>query len=182
VTAAARWLGRHAEEALAGACLAVVVIIVSVNVVLRYLFHDELTSASELATVLFVWIVMLGAGAAARERMHPSIQTLALLSRGRLRRAAGLLAGVATIGCLIPLIAFSWSFAFDQGASRFTGVLRLSYTWIYLALPVGFAFMLLRAAQATWHALRTADEEAMASGVSPSTAAGADAHPLVTAR
>ncbi len=69
-------------RALGGAivgCLAVMVVLVFGNVVLRYAFNSGITASEELSRWLFVWMTFLGAIVAIHERAH--LGTDVLLSR-----------------------------------------------------------------------------------------------------
>ena len=52
------------------ACLAVMVVLVFANVVLRYAFNSGITVSEELSRWLFVWLTFLGAVVALHERAH----------------------------------------------------------------------------------------------------------------
>ncbi|GAB3185877.1 TRAP transporter small permease [Hydrogenophaga aquatica] len=51
-------------------CLALMVIMVFGNVVLRYGFNSGITESEELSRWLFVWVIFMGATVAVRERAH----------------------------------------------------------------------------------------------------------------
>lgn len=59
--------------------LAVMVVLVFGNVVLRYGFNSGITFAEELSRWLMVWLTFLGAVVALRERGHLGVDTLILL-------------------------------------------------------------------------------------------------------
>ena len=59
--------------------LAVMVVLVFGNVVLRYRFNSGITVSEELSRWLFVWVTFLGAIVALREHAH--LGTDALVSR-----------------------------------------------------------------------------------------------------
>ena len=61
------------------ACLAVMVVLVFGNVVLRYAFNSGITASEELSRWLFVWMTFLGGIVALHERAH--LGTDILLSR-----------------------------------------------------------------------------------------------------
>ena len=52
------------------ACLAVMVVMVFGNVVLRYGLNSGITASEELSRWLFLWVIFLGATVAVRERSH----------------------------------------------------------------------------------------------------------------
>src|SRR6059036_2757500 len=51
-------------------CLAVMVVLVFGNVVLRYAFNSGITVSEELSRWLFVWLTFLGATVAMKEHTH----------------------------------------------------------------------------------------------------------------
>jgi TRAP-type transport system small permease protein len=66
-------------------CLAVMVVLVFGNVVLRYVFNSGIATSEELSRWLLVWLTFLGAVVALREHAHLGVDTLirALPPRGR---------------------------------------------------------------------------------------------------
>ena len=58
------------------ACLAVMVVLVFGNVVMRYGFNSGFTLSEELSRWLFVWMTFLGAVVAVHERAHLGTDTL----------------------------------------------------------------------------------------------------------
>ena len=60
----------RAIEALLAACLAVMVVLVFGNVVLRYGFNSGITVSEEVSRWLFIWITFLGAVVALKENSH----------------------------------------------------------------------------------------------------------------
>ena len=57
-------------------CLAVMVVLVFGNVVLRYVFNSGITMSEELSRWLMVWLTFLGAIVALREHSHLGVDTL----------------------------------------------------------------------------------------------------------
>jgi TRAP-type C4-dicarboxylate transport system permease small subunit len=73
-------------KAAAALCLAVMVVLVFGNVVLRYAFNSGIAISEELSRWLLVWLTFLGAIVALREHAHLGVDALvrALPPRGRL--------------------------------------------------------------------------------------------------
>ena len=67
-----RWLDRCCSgiEALIAAALAVMVVLVFGNVVLRYGFNSGITVSEEISRWLFIWMTFLGAVVALKEHGH----------------------------------------------------------------------------------------------------------------
>jgi TRAP-type C4-dicarboxylate transport system permease small subunit len=87
--------------------LAVMVVLVFGNVVLRYLFNSGIAVSEELSRWIFVWVTMLGAIVALREHAH--LGTDALVTRLSLRgKVVCLLAGyLLMIGTCVLLLSGS---------------------------------------------------------------------------
>ena len=67
-----RWIDRACRglEGVIAAMLAVMVVLVFGNVVLRYLFNSGITVSEEVSRWLFIWMTFLGAIVALREHGH----------------------------------------------------------------------------------------------------------------
>src|SRR6266436_9236977 len=67
-------------------CLAVMVVLVFGNVVLRYAFNSGIATSEELSRWLLVWLTFLGAIVALRDHLHLGVDMLvrALPARGKL--------------------------------------------------------------------------------------------------
>jgi TRAP-type transport system small permease protein len=126
---------------LGGALLAVMTLAVFVQVVVRYL-GLALEGLDEVPRYLFVWLVMIGAAAA----MHRGEHTLLDYFRNRLPPRQRALAGVIThgIGMLLFASLISSSLVLVPNAQLQTSAgLGLPLGWVYAAVPVGSALILL---------------------------------------
>lgn len=96
-----RLLRRYCQllEVVVAICLALMVILVFSNVVLRYAFNSGIAVSEELSRWLFVWLTFLGAIVALREHGH--LGTEALVSRlSPAGRKGCLVAGyILMLGC-----------------------------------------------------------------------------------
>lgn len=66
----------HLLKVIIVICLAVMVVLVFANVVLRYAFNTGITVSEELSRWLFVWLTFIGAVIALREHNHLGVDTL----------------------------------------------------------------------------------------------------------
>ncbi|WP_119354355.1 TRAP transporter small permease [Azohydromonas sediminis] len=67
-----RWIDRYCRllDALIALALAVMVVLVFGNVVLRYAFNSGITVSEELSRWLFLWVTFLGAVVALKDHAH----------------------------------------------------------------------------------------------------------------
>jgi TRAP-type C4-dicarboxylate transport system permease small subunit len=83
-----RWIDLYcrALKVMVVLCLAVMVVLVFTNLVLRYVFNSGIATSEELSRWLLVWLTFLGAIVALRQHAHLGVDTLvrALPPRGKL--------------------------------------------------------------------------------------------------
>jgi TRAP-type C4-dicarboxylate transport system permease small subunit len=156
---AGRWLLDHAEELLGGVAFVGMTAIVFANVCARYLLNAPIPGADELATLGFTWAVFLGASAGVRRRLHLGLEVVTRLAPPR-ARAGIALAATALMAAFAALIGVHGTTLMETAELKRTPVLQWPYTWVYLAVPVGAALMLLRlAGVAREHARRLRDPD-----------------------
>lgn len=145
-TAGPRWLARldamlgwMVEMPAALLVLADIVVLFS-GVVSRYVLHKPLLWSDELASILFLWLAMLGSVIALRRGEH--MRMTALVSKaGPHRRALLELVGIAACLAFLAMVAWpAWEYAADEKAIT-TPALEISNLWRAAALPVGIALM-----------------------------------------
>ena len=131
-------------EAIVVLCVGVMVLCVSVNVVARYFLNVGITWIEELSTLMFVWMMFLGAFVALRNKAH--IALVFLIKR--------LPPSMAAINRYVVL-ALSGVFLFAMAGGGITlvnnvvefgqktAIMRISSGWINACIPVSALLMLL---------------------------------------
>ena len=90
------------------ACLAVMVVLVFGNVVLRYGFNSGITVSEELSRWLLVWMTFLGAVVALRDHAHLGVDTLVRGCRVAGKRICFILSYLLMLYADWLLLAGSW--------------------------------------------------------------------------
>ncbi len=132
-------------EAAAGALVLADVVVLLAGVVARFVLNKPLVWSDELASMLFIWLAMLGAVIALRRGEH--MRMTALLSRLSPQRES-LFEGVCACASLafLALAAWpAWEYAQDQSFITMPA-LEVSDAWRAAALPAGIGLMILFAA------------------------------------
>lgn len=128
------WIQRL-STALAATGFAVVVGAFIWTVFCRYVLHDPSTNSEEIAIVVYLWVVTLGASLAIRLDEHIAFDLLTSLLP---RRPAALLAGLgALVAGAVLLIALPYTLDYIAFLWREkTTVLRLPLNWLYLCFGI----------------------------------------------
>jgi tripartite ATP-independent transporter DctM subunit len=130
-----------AVELAAGLLVLAEIVILFTGVAARYWFRSPLVWTDELASILFLWLGMLGAVVAFRRSEH--MRMTALISRAgpRMRAYLEALALAASLAFLALLIMPAYHFASDEVFIT-TPALEISNVWRAAALPIGLALMI----------------------------------------
>jgi TRAP-type C4-dicarboxylate transport system permease small subunit len=138
-----RTLHQHFEEIVGGGLLVVMCLIGAVKVVSRYVLTSPIAWTEELATMLFAWLVFIGASVALKKNEHFAIDVVVKLlptSMGKYSLRARHFAVAAfcllLIGYGTRLAVLSWRVP--------TPMLEISRGWFYLSVPFGGLLMLVR--------------------------------------
>ena len=143
VARADRTLGLITEFPAALIVLLEIVVLFS-GVVSRYAFHRPLSWSDELASMLFLWLAMLGSVIALRRSSHMRMTALVDMASPGTRAFLDLL-GVVAAGTFLLLVAHpAFEFASEEAIVT-TPSLGISNAWRAAALPCGIVLMGLAA-------------------------------------
>ncbi|MBC5809523.1 MAG: TRAP transporter large permease subunit [Candidatus Eremiobacteraeota bacterium] len=138
-----RAIGAVVEPASA-LLIAVEIGILALGVFMRYVVHDAFIWTDELATVLLLWLAMLGSVVAYRRGEH--IRLTAVLRRvsARTREILEAVSSVIIVIFVIELVPASFAF-FKLQMSDLTPALSIPRSYIVLAIIVGLGLILVLA-------------------------------------
>ena len=125
-------------------CLAVMVVLVFGNVVLRYAFNSGITISEELSRWLFVWLTFVGAVVALRDHAHLGMDSV--VSRLPGVGQEGLLPALERADDLLRLPVLRWKLAADDHQHRQQGDRRRVFRPGRFYYSVGVFFSVMAAA------------------------------------
>jgi tripartite ATP-independent transporter DctM subunit len=152
--AAADGLLGWAVEIPAALLVTAEIVILFAGIVARYALHTPLVWSDELASILFLWLAMLGSVVALRRGEHMRMTAFVNRARPDTRAFLELVAVGASLAFLLLILAPGWEYASEERYVT-TPALEIPNIWRAAAMPVGAALMvvvtLLRlAGQAQW--------------------------------
>ena len=130
-----------AIEAAAALLVVADVVILFAGVVSRYVFHRPILWSDELASILFLWLAMLGAVVALRRGEHMRMTAIVNRVSPPVRAFLEVLAVAAALTFLVLIVYPAYEFAHDELVIT-TPALEITNAWRAAALPVGSALML----------------------------------------
>lgn len=132
-------LGRLVEIPAALLVVAEIVILFA-GVVARYALHTPLVWSDELASLLFLWLAMLGAVVALRRGEHMRMAALVNRCSPATRAALDMVAVCAALAFLLMVLAPGYEYALEEQYVS-TAALEIPNIWRAAALPVGIVLM-----------------------------------------
>ncbi len=133
-----------AVEAIAATLVLVEICILAAGVTARYVFHAPLVWSDELASILFLWLSMLGAVVALRRGEHMRMTGLVSRVSPQTRALLEVLAITAAIAFLLLILPHALEYA-EEELFIVTPALEITNAWRAAAIPVGVGLMLLAA-------------------------------------
>jgi TRAP-type C4-dicarboxylate transport system permease small subunit len=127
-------------DSLAAVPLLILIVIFNIGVVKRYWLSEPLQWTEEISGLLMIWIVMIGAIAAERDNQHLTISVVTDLLPGRVAATVDLVISTLSAIFLLYVGYVGYKLA-DHVTFKVTEVLRISWFWIDIAIPVGCVFI-----------------------------------------
>jgi tripartite ATP-independent transporter DctM subunit len=135
------WLGLLVEIPAALLVVAEIVILFA-GVVARYGLRQPLIWSDELASILFLWLAMLGAAVAFRRSEHMRMTAVVAMTSARTQAYLALVAVCAALAFLLMIARPAFEYAYEESFIT-TPALQISNSWRAAALPVGTCLMAL---------------------------------------
>ena len=132
----------HLVEIPAAILVVAEIVILFSGIVARYVLHTPLVWSDELASILFLWLAMLGAVIAFRRGEHMRMGALVNRASPATRALLDMVAVAAALAFLLLLQAPGYEYASEERYVT-TAALEIPNIWRAAALPVGTALMLL---------------------------------------
>src|SRR6201995_5160512 len=116
------------------------IVILFAGVVSRYVMHAPLIWSDELASILFLWLAMLGAVVAFRRAEHMRMTAVVASAGPKMWAYLDVVATCAALAFLLMILRPAYEYAYEESFIT-TPALQIPNTWRAAALPVGTGLM-----------------------------------------
>ena len=160
----------YAEETLIAVFLGLMTLLTFANVVVRYVFNDNILWALELTVFMFAWMVLVGASYGVKKHFHIGVDVVINIAPEGLKKTFALLAVFCCLFFSVSLLIGSWNYWLPFITDRawyetedipMPDMLQFLAEWFnegeryerlprfipYFALPLGMAMMTFRFVQ-----------------------------------
>jgi len=152
----ALFLNEHLEKLIACILLVFMVIILTIQVLFRYVFFIGLDWTEETARFCFVWMIYMGASLAALQARHIRIEIHLKWLGPRLYGVLMVLSDLIWVSynLILAWLGFKLAYRMIFELPYISPTLGWNLGYIYLVIPFGFLLMTLRVIQARHRIIR----------------------------
>lgn len=123
--------------------LVIMVLMVGINVTLRYLFNTGIDWTFEFSRYLYVWIVFLGSAMAIKHNEHIAVEMLLDRLPRKARVFFRLVGDILVILFILVLTIAGIIFVIKTAGVFFSRDMRIPMYWIYLIFPLSGILMFI---------------------------------------
>lgn len=126
------------EENIIGVGLLVSVVLVFINVILRYVFQSSSSWIEELVRYLIIWTTFVGSAVCFRKGSHMGIDLIFSLVKGRVKKGVEIFGLIASLLFMVFLFKYGIDLVlFTKQSGQITPAMEIKLYWIYIGIPLG---------------------------------------------
>ncbi len=134
------WLLKNIEEVISCLGLVLIIVVVAINVTLRYFFANSIAWAEEISVLGFSCVIFIGSAAVYKRNMHVGIDFVVNLLPTPLRKAVFALTRIFLLVFTGYVTYLGWVYA-NEAWDKPTSILFIPYFYINFPICLGFASM-----------------------------------------
>ncbi|MDQ0164732.1 TRAP-type C4-dicarboxylate transport system permease small subunit [Bacillus horti] len=125
------------DDYLAVIALSGIIILISSNVIFRFVLNNPITWTEEVSLGLFIWLTFIGISSGIKHNSHVGIDYFVRKLPARIYHITQTLRLVIIFATTVVVFVY-WGMGFAiHGVAKVTPVLGISYTFINMAVPLG---------------------------------------------
>ncbi|OIQ26472.1 TRAP transporter small permease [uncultured Vibrio sp.] len=133
------FLLRNIEEILASIAISITILVVIVNVILRYGFGFVVPWSEELSVICFLWAVYLGISSCYKHKLHMGVDVIVAMLPSKAKTPFKLCVSVFLLALNILMSVLSYQYL--MLSNKVTPVMGMSYFYINGVLLLCFSLM-----------------------------------------
>lgn len=151
-----KWLDRHVEEMFLAAFLLILIVLTTINVVLRYFFNSGLTWSDEICKYCLIFSGFISISYWVRSKCGICVDALLQIVPPGVKKVFYVLAQIITMIFFAVMFRGAVNVLLSvQKSGQVSGTLQIPMTYVYTAPVIGFGLALFRVIQIAYLDLRT---------------------------
>lgn len=133
------------ERVAASVIFCSMMIVVTAQILMRYVFNHPLLWSEEFARYVYVWLVFIGSAYGVTQEKHVAVTILTDRLPEPVRNALKLVCNLLVIAALLYMLPHSVKYLGRQHGLR-SGCMQLPMSLVFAAVPVGYLLMVIHMA------------------------------------
>jgi TRAP-type C4-dicarboxylate transport system permease small subunit len=143
-----KWLDAHFEELFIGIFLFLMVVVIAVQVFMRYIMHNSLPWSEEFSRYCFIWLVYLGVSYAVKQDRHMRIDVVFLALKGKMKIVLAMAGNLMFLFFAVFALIYGYEITMKLLTwGQLSPALKIPVGFVYLAGPVGMGLTAIRLIQ-----------------------------------
>ena len=132
-----RWLNRYAEECMMVCLLSVMVVVISAQIIMRFILGSSIGWSEELARYCFIWLVFIGISYGVKKQRHIRIDAIYRLLKGKQRVILHIIVNLLFLSFAVILLFYGGKISTQIYLwGQNSPALKLNMGLVYMAAPV----------------------------------------------
>ncbi|MDO7786038.1 TRAP transporter small permease [Desulforamulus aquiferis] len=141
-------IDEHFEEYLLSAILSTAVVLIAVQVFMRYVLEASPSWTEELARYLFIWMVYIGISYGVKKQRHIKVDVIMLILSERAKKSIIIISNFLFIIFCLVIIQQGTAVAIKLlSFGQTSPALSIPMGYVYLASPIGLSLSIIRLIQ-----------------------------------
>ncbi len=134
------WLVKNFEEVISCLGLLLIIVVVSINVALRYFFASSIAWAEEVSVIGFSCVIFIGSAAVYKRNMHVGIDFIVNMLPTVARKIVFVTTKIFMLVFTLYVTYLGWIYSIEAW-DKPTSILYIPYFFINIPICIGFASM-----------------------------------------
>lgn len=140
-----KWLDKYFEEYALVFLSAFTVVIIFLQVVMRYVFANSLTWSEEIARYAFIWMIYIGVSYGVKTKKHLGVDAFTMLFKKKGQIIISVIANILFL--VFALFMAYYGLEIVLKVTRVSAAMQIPLGWVYAAPVVGFTLTTIRLIQ-----------------------------------
>ncbi|HLR52770.1 MAG TPA: TRAP transporter small permease [Candidatus Avamphibacillus sp.] len=127
----------YLDDFVGSLCVSFIIILVGLNVLMRYVFISPIAWTEEISIALFVWMTFIGVSSAMKRGGHIGVDYFVRKMPFSLKVVSEVIRGFAIMLVLVYIFIVLGFDLIDASSRKKTTILGMQYKFIYFAIPIG---------------------------------------------
>lgn len=143
-----RWLDDYFEEVILVLLSAVMVVVIFLQVFMRFVMQSSLAWSEELARYCMIWLVYVGISYGVKKQRHIKVDVLLMLFKHKGRIIFNIISNLLFLVFAIVIIIYGSDIAMKLlGWGQKSPALHIPMGYVYMATPIGMGLTVIRLLQ-----------------------------------